>query len=309
MKKELLAYLALAAICLIWGTTYLAIRVGVLHFPPFLFSAIRQVTAGGLLTGALLLSRKIPMPGLSDIKYQAVAGFFMITLGNGLVGWAEVHIPSGIAAVICSMVPLVVVLINIGANSEERPNMWIIAGSVLGFAGISMIFGGEISEFSNTDYLLGMFLTFIAVLAWAGGSVWLKQRKTQSNPFMNAGLQMFFGGIWLIPLSLAFDDLTRVSWSAQAGYAMLYLTVFGSLIAFSCYIYALRRLPVTIVSMHAYVNPIIAVILGWLLLDEKINLTMAIAILLTVSGIYMVNRGNQLRQQWRYKGVSKGVKV
>lgn len=299
MKKDLLAYLALAAICLIWGTTYLAIRIGVLHFPPFLFAVIRQVIAGGLLMGILLLSGKVPMPRWSDIKYQAVAGFFMISLGNGLVGWAEVHIPSGIAAVICSLVPLVVILINLAANSDEKPNVPVIAGSILGFAGISMIFGGEMSQFSNSDYLLGILLTFVAVIAWAGGSVWLKKRKTHTNLFMNVALQMFFGGIWLIPFSLAFDDLTHVTWSPEAGYSLIYLIVFGSLIAFSCYTYALRKLPVTIVSLYAYINPIIAVMLGWLTLNEKLNVTMWIAILLTVSGIYIVNRGHQLRDQWK----------
>ncbi len=299
MKNNLLAYLALAAICLIWGTTYLALRIGVLHFPPFLFSLIRQLMAGILLIGALLLSRKVPMPSLSDIKYQAIAGFFMITLGNGLVGWAEVHIPSGIAAVICSIVPLVIILINLAAYREERPNIPIIIGSIVGFAGIIMIFGGDLSQFSNPDYQLGILGTFVAVMGWAGGSVWLKKRKTQTNPFMNAGLQMFFGGLWLVPFSLAFDDLTGVTWSAEAGYALLYLTIFGSLIAFSCYIYALRRLPVTIVTLHAYVNPIIAVILGWAILNETLNITMWIAIMLTVSGIYIVNRGNQLRGLWK----------
>lgn len=299
MKQNPLAYLALVAICLIWGTTYLALRIGVLHFPPFLFSLIRQLTAGTLLIGALLLFGKVPMPGLRDIKYQAIAGFFMITLGNGLVGWAEVHIPSGIAAVICSLVPLTIILINLVGNRDERPNIPIILGSILGFAGITMIFGVDMSQFSNTDYLLGILLTFVAIAAWAGCSVWLKKRKTQTNPFMNAGLQMFFGGVWLIPFSLAFDDLTSVTWSAEAGFALLYLTVFGSLIAFSCYIYALRRLPVTLVSLHAYVNPIIAVILGWAILNEALNITMWIAMLLTVSGIYIVNRGHQRRDQWR----------
>lgn len=299
MKNNLLAYLALGAICLIWGTTYLALRIGVLHFPPFLFGLIRQVSAGALLTGALLLSRKAPTPSFSDIKYQAIAGFFMITLGNGLVGWAEVHIPSGIAAVICSIVPLVIILINLTAYREEKPNIPIIIGSIMGFAGIIMIFGGDLSQFNNPDYQLGILGAFVAVMGWAGGSVWLKKRKTQTNPFMNAGLQMFFGGLWLAPFSLAFDDLNTVTWSAEAGYALLYLTVFGSLIAFSCYIYALRRLPVTIVTLHAYVNPIIAVVLGWAILKETLNVTMWIAIMLTVSGIYVVNRGNQLRGQWK----------
>jgi drug/metabolite transporter (DMT)-like permease len=299
MKKDLLAYSALTAICLIWGTTYMALRIAVLHFPPFLFVTIRQLIAGALLIGIIMLTQKVAWPGIRDIRYQAVAGFFLITIGNGLVAWAEVHIPSGIAAMICSLVPLVVIMINLTVNREERPNIPIVVGIGLGFAGISMIFGGEVSQFANGSYLLGMIVTFIAVIGWAGGSVWIKKRKTQTNLFMNVGLQMFFGGVWMIPFSLAFDDLSAVRWSAEAGYALVYLIVFGSVIAFTCYTYALRNLPMTIVSLYAYVNPIVAVILGWLVLDEKLTATMGIAIMITVAGIYIVNRGYQLRNQWK----------
>jgi drug/metabolite transporter (DMT)-like permease len=110
---------------------------------------------------------------------------------------------------------------------------------------------------------------------------------------------MFFGGLWCFPLSLAFDDLSSVRWSGEAVYALLYLIVFGSVIAYSCYSYALRNLPMTIVSLYAYINPIVAVILGWLVLDEKLNATMGLAIIMTVAGIYIVNRGYQLRDVWK----------
>src|SRR5690606_29948178 len=152
----LTAYLALAAVCVIWGTTYLAMRVGVQTFPPFLFAVIRQLAAGGLLLAFLLIGRKAKLPSRKDIWYQSVAGFFMISLGNGLVAWAEVHIPSGIAAVICSLVPIVVILINLGVNTGERPNIPIIVGAVLGFAGISTIFAEDLSQFSNRGYLFGI---------------------------------------------------------------------------------------------------------------------------------------------------------
>ena len=223
----------------------------------------------------------------------------MISLGNGLVAWAEVHIPSGIAAVICSLVPLVVILINLGINTGERPNIPIVVGTILGFAGISMIFAEDLAQFSNTGYLLGIIVTFVAVIAWAGGSIWLKHRRTHTDLFMSVGIQMFSGGIWLIPFSLAFDDLSAVAWTSEVALPMTYLVLFGSIIAFSCYLYALRHLPMTIVSLYAYINPIIAVILGWLVLDEKLNVTMGMAILFTVAGIYIVNRGHQLRDQWK----------
>lgn len=308
MKKNintLTAYAALAAVCLIWGTTYLAMRMGVQHFPPFLFAVIRQLVAGGILIAFLLVSRKTKLPSWKDVWYQSIAGFFMISLGNGLVAWAEVHIPSGIAAVICSLVPLVVILINLGINAGERPNIPIFVGTALGFVGISTIFAEDLSQFANTGYLLGIIVTFIAVIAWAGGSIWLKHRKTQTDLFMNVGLQMFSGGLWLIPFSLAFDDLSAVTWSANVALPMAYLILVGSIIAFSCYLYALRHLPMTIVSLYAYVNPIIAVVLGWLILDEKLNATMGIAILLTIAGIYIVNRGHQLRDHWKAQVTSQ----
>lgn len=300
MKKELLfAYLALAAVCIIWGTTYLALRIAVLHFPPFLFTVIRQLTAGVLLVGFMVTLGKAAWPSREHIIRQAIGGFFMISLGNGLVAWAEMHIPSGIAAIICSLMPVLVILINLSINKDERPTVPIMLGVALGLVGIILIFSEHISEFSKTEYLLGIILIFTAALSWAGGSIWIKKKNTDSNPFVNAGLQMFFGGFWLIPFSLLFDDLRSVSWSAEAGYSLLYLILFGSIVAYASYSYALRKLPMTIVSMYAYVNPLVAVVLGWLVLDEKLNTQIGIAFILTVAGIYIVNKGYQLRDAWR----------
>lgn len=300
MKKDLLfAYLALAAVCIIWGTTYLALRIAVLHFPPFLFTVIRQTTAGLLLVGFMLVFAKAAWPSKEHIIRQAIGGFFMISLGNGLVAWAEVHIPSGIAAIICSLMPVLVILINLAIHKDERPNVPILLGVALGLTGIVLVFSEHVAEFSRTEYFLGIVLTFTAVVSWAAGSIWIKKKNTESNPFVNAGLQMFFGGLWLIPFSLAFDDLRTVSWSAEAGYSMLYLILFGSIVAYASYSYALRKLPMTIVSMYAYVNPLVAVVLGWLVLDEKLNALIGVAFILTVAGIYTVNRGYQLRDAWK----------
>ena len=299
MRKNLLAYIALAAICIIWGTTYLVLRVGVMHIPPFLFVGIRQVVAGALLIAFLMITKKVKIPGLRYLYHQAVAGFFLITFGNGLVAWAEMEIPSGIAAVICSMVPVIVILINLMGSKEERPNVPIIVGTALGFLGIAMIFGEDLNELTKPGYLFGILLIFIAVVSWAGGSVWIKKHNQQTNLFLNAGLQMFFGGLWSLIISVSFEDVTGFQWSTEAIYALIYLTLIGSLVAYSCYSYALRKLPMTIVSLYAYINPIVAVILGWVILDEKLNPTMVIAMLLTVAGIYIVNRGYQLRDVWK----------
>jgi drug/metabolite transporter (DMT)-like permease len=300
MKKDLLiAYLALITVCIIWGTTYFALRIAVLHFPPFLFTALRQLTAGTLLITFMLTIGKASLPSANHIFRQAIGGFFMITLGNGLVAWGEMHVPSGIAAIICSLMPVLVILINLSINREEKPTVPIMIGVAFGLIGIIMIFSENLAAFSKSEYIVGIIMIFAAALSWAGGSIWIKKSNTNSNPFLNAGMQMFFGGVWLLPLTFLFDDLHTVSWSPEAAYSLLYLILFGSIVAYTCFSYALRKLPMTIVSMYAYVNPVVAVILGWLLLDEKFNLKIGIAILITIAGIYIVNKGYQLRDLWR----------
>lgn len=298
-RSSYLPYLALTAVCIIWGTTYLALRIAVLHFPPFLFTALRQTSAGLLLLAFMFTLGKAAIPSKEHLMRQAIGGFFMISLGNGLVAWAEMHIPSGVAAVICSLMPVLVILINVTIHREERPTFPIIAGVVLGLIGIVVIFSEHLAAFSKTEYIIGIILTFTAALAWAGGSIWIKKSHTQSNPFVNAGLQMFFGGFLLFPFSFIFDDLAHITWSAEVAWALTYLIVFGSLIAYASYAYALRKLPMTIVSMYAYINPLVAVALGWLVLDETLNAKIWFAMALTISGIYIVNRGYQLRDVWR----------
>lgn len=298
-RNNYIAFSALAAVCIIWGTTYLALRIAVVGFPPFLFTALRQTTAGLLLLGFMFTLGKAALPAKDHVWRHAIGGFFMLSLGNGLVAWAEMHIPSGIAAIICSMMPVLVILINLISSRDEKPNLPIGLGVVLGLIGIVMIFGEHLADFSKTEYLMGILMTFAAVVSWAGGSIWIKKQNTDSNPFVNAGLQMFFGGLWCFPLSLLFDDLSAVTWTPEVAYALIYLIIFGSIIAYASYSYALRKLPMTIVSLYAYVNPLVAIVLGWLVLDEKLNAKIIVAFVLTVAGIYIVNRGYQLRNEWK----------
>jgi drug/metabolite transporter (DMT)-like permease len=298
-RDQLLAYLALVTICIVWGTTFLVMRIGVVHFPPFLFVIIRQVLAGALLLGYLTLIAKEKLPSMKAIGVQAVAGFFLISLGNGLVGWAEVHIPSGLAAIICSMVPMVVILINLNlSTNQDKPSWIIVVGTILGFGGIVLIFREHLEQLANVHYALGITLTLISVVSWAGASVWLKRYKSQSSPFMNAGLQMFFGAIWLIPFTLIFDNWKGVHIGGEVLFALAYLIVIGSLVGYGCYAYVLGKLPITTVSLYAYINPIVAVLLGWFVLDEHVNGTILFAMMITVSGIVIVTRGTHWKNKW-----------
>jgi drug/metabolite transporter (DMT)-like permease len=291
-NKKVLAYLALAIVCVLWGTTYLALRVGVTQFPPFLFSVLRFLLAGPILIAIMLAAGK-KIPARQVLINQAVGGLLMVTLGISIVGWAEVHVSSGVAAIICSMMPIWTILINLVANKEERPTPMILVGLMMGLGGIVLIFSEHLSEFYKTEYTSGIVSIFLANLCWALGTFWVKKKNTGTDPFMNAGLQMFFGGLLLVPVSILFDDYSAVHWSGEIIFSLGYLVLIGSVAAYACYFYAIGKLPMTIVTLYAYINPMIAVILGWLVLDEKLNSKILMAILITLLGIYLVNKGYQ----------------
>jgi len=298
-ENLLLAYLSLAAVCLIWGTTYLALRIGVTQFPPFLFSLLRFTCAGPILLIIVLTIGKQKWPDRKTLFNQAVSGILMITFGISMVGWAEVYISSGMAAIICSVMPVWTILINVIVTKDEKPNWLIILGLATGLSGIVLIFSEHLTEFSNTNYQVGIAVTFISNLCWAIGSIYIKKKNQTTNPFMGAGLQMTFGAIALIPLSLMFDDYSTIHWSADVAYSLTYMIIIGSVAAYACYSYAIKKLPMTLVSMYAYINPVVAVVLGWLILNEKLNSRIALAILITIAGIFLVNRGYQLKNSVR----------
>ena len=282
---------------MIWGTTFLGIRIGVTEFPPFLFAGIRQIGGGLIVIVFMLLFQKEKLPDLPHIGRMSLLGFFMMTLGNGLVTKAEVFVDSGIAAIICSIMPILVILINLLLNREDRPNLLIILGTIIGLAGIVLVFRENLASFANPKYTEGIVLIFLATLSWAAGSLIAKRINQSSNLFMNAGLQMFFGGIWCLPLSFLFDDLTVIPWNTSVFYSLAYLTIFGSALAYVFYFYAITNLPMTVASLYSYINPLVAIILGWFVLDEKLNLWIFVAFLVTIVGIYMVNRGQQVKSK------------
>lgn len=298
-RSNLLAYLALATVCVVWGTTYLVLRIGVTQFPPFLFSMLRFLSAGPILLVGALTFGKATWPDNKTLFNQAISGLLMITLGISMVGWAEVYISSGVAAIICSVMPIWTILINVIINKDESPNWIIILGLTTGLTGVVVIFSEHLSEFSNPNYLTGILITFIANLCWAAGSIWIKKKNNNTNPFLGSGLQMVFGGLLLIPLSLLFDDYSAINMTTDVMYALVYMSIIGSVGAYGCYAYAIKKLPMTLVSLYAYINPIVAVILGWLVLSEKLNFRIGLAIIITVAGIYIVNLGYQKKNVWK----------
>lgn len=296
MNKSTKAYLALLFICIVWGTTYLVIRIAVLHCPSFLFAGLRQVISGIIImTAGFMMSKRIDF-SKDNLLHQALVGFLLITVGNGLVSWGEMHIPSGVAALICSLMPIVTVIINLSVSKKEKINAQIAIGMTLGFSGVALIFRNDISSISNKVYLLGAFATLIATSSWALGSVINKKKTTHINPLFNSGLQLFFGGILLFVCSPIIDDYSNLHFfQKEVIGSLVYLIIFGSVLAYSAYMYALKELPVGIVALYAYVNPLVAVVLGFFILNEPLTWFTVLAFITIVSGVYLVNYGYKLQ--------------
>ncbi|GAA4449291.1 EamA family transporter [Rurimicrobium arvi] len=297
MNNHTRAYLSYAAICLIWGTTYLAIRVAVLHYPPFLMAGCRQVIAGVLtMVIALAVNRQRDL-SWSNILQQALIGFLLITAGNGLVTWSEQYIQSGVAALICSTMPISSVLINI-IRGKEKLNKWIVAGMLLGFSGVALIFKDNLSAAGSGHPLYGWAIAglFAATVAWAYGSLLNKSERPKVNSFFDAGLQVTLGGALMLFISPFADDYSGIVWWNPEGFAAFaYLVVFGSLVAYSAYIYALKHLPVGFVMSYAYINPLVAVLLGAAVLNEPLNLFTVFAMALIITGIVVIRNGYRKR--------------
>jgi drug/metabolite transporter (DMT)-like permease len=291
MPRHTKALFALIYICIIWGTTYLSIRIVVQHFPPFLFAAIRQIVSGIIIIViALAINRNADLT-MKNIMHQALIGFLLITMGNGFVSWGEKFIPSGVAALICSLMPLNAVLMN-GAINKEKVNIPIMTGLVIGFLGIALIFRDNIADLANSSYLWGMIATFFASSCWSLGSVLNKKHVSPTNPIFNSGLQLCFGSVGLLVISFVMDDYSHLDFFQPAVVGnMAYLVIFGSVLAYTLYMYALKELPMGISSLYAYVNPLVAVLIGYWILNEQLTWYTAASLMTIATGVYIVNYG------------------
>ncbi len=292
MSRITKAYLALIFISIGWGTTYLAIRIGVLHYPAFLFAGLRQVISGVILAAiALALNRKADL-SWATTKANIISGLLLITIGNGIVSYTEKYIPSGVAALICSLMPLNAVLLNIIVSKKEKVNGIILAGLLLALGGVAFIFKDNVADLANPSYLWGIVAIYIGTISWAYGSIINSKPKKTFNALFNAAMQLLYGGIFLLlcsPLIDSFDNFEP--FQPEAMWSMAYLIVVGSVAAYTAYMYALKVLPVGIVTLYAYVNPLVAVILGYFILNEKLTWYTALSFIAIVSGVYIVNAG------------------
>jgi drug/metabolite transporter (DMT)-like permease len=284
---------AFAAVYIIWGSTYLAIRFAIETLPPFLMAGVRFVIAGGLLFGwALLRGAKWPEP--AHWVGAAVVGTLLLLGGNGAVVWAEQHVPSGVAALLVAIVPCWLVLLDWLRPGGPRPTGRVIAGLLLGLAGVALLVGPASLMGAGRIDPLGALVLVIGSFSWAAGSIYSRQRRLPQRPLLATGMQMLAGGVALILAGLVAGEPARLVWSTmslKSVLALAYLIVFGAIIGYSAYVWLLRASTPARVGTYAYVNPVVAVILGWALAGEVLTIRMLLAAAVIVSGVVLITWG------------------
>lgn len=285
-----LAYGAWIAVCLIWGTTYLAIRIALETIPPMLLGGIRFLAAGVVLC-LIVVSRGSRLPPPREWPRQAALGALLLGIGNGGVVWAELWIPSGIAAVGVAALPFWM------AGSEaafggDRLRGRVLAGLFAGFSGILVLIWPSLfaADVSGPRFGPGVLLVQLACLGWAVGSSLSKRTPPTAGTVSASALQQLFAGILMLSVGTSLGEWSEVSFTPRTIAAEVYLIVFGSLIAYSAYLYALNHLPVATVSLYAYINPIIAVMLGTLIASEPFTPRIVAAAALVLAGAAIVRR-------------------
>ncbi|KAF0151928.1 MAG: DMT superfamily drug/metabolite permease [Ignavibacteria bacterium] len=291
-NKNIFAYLALFSIYIIWGTTYLAIKIGVQELPPALFTGLRWLAAGPLLMGILLL-RKYKLPNKQDWIHLGISGLLLIGGGNGLVVFAEQWVPSGLTALLITTVPFWIVGIEALLPNGKKINIFVALGLILGLAGTAMIFGGDFHKLFEPSYLRGVIGLMVAVASWSVGTIYSKYKKVSVHPLMGAAGQMIFAGVVITIFGLLIGESRHFHFTNSSLLAYLYLVIFGSLLGYGSYIYAIAHLPVSLVSTYAYVNPIIALFLGWLILNEPITIWIVAASAVILVGVTFVKKGSE----------------
>lgn len=289
IKSLGLPILALLWVCFFWGTTWLASKEGVKDIPALQLAAIRQFIGASCYI-LFFLIKKEPFPKLKQWKTIFILSILNFVLSNGLSTWGVKYISSGLGAVIGAIFPLWIVIISL-FKGEKLAKLSIV-GLLVSFSGICIVFSDYLADFIKPDFRFGILLSVIATITWAVGSLYTKKKAKSFNPYFSLGLQMLISSVLLFAYTGATGTSVNIAQiPSQAWWAIAYLVVFGSLTTFVAFIYALQHLPTEVSSIYAYINPIIAVILGSFIFNEPLTITLGIGVVVVIIGIYLVNKG------------------
>jgi drug/metabolite transporter (DMT)-like permease len=289
---------ALVAVCIFWGTTYLSIRIGLETLPPGYLIGIRYLISGSILLVAALLAG-IPIPRGRELWLTALCGVICIGTGNGFLALAELYIPSGSAALFYTTAPFWMVGIDAFLPHGKKPLAGTLGGLRVGMLGVAFLtYPAATREGLNGKTLTGFLLIQISAAGWTLGSLLQKRVHSQAPPFVSGAVQQLATGVVCAALALRFERMPAVV-GTRAILALAYLVVFGSIVGYSAFIYTVKHLPVAIVSIYYFVNPIVAVFLGWVFLREEFGLRAALAMGVIFAGIGIVRWSEGLKRGLR----------
>lgn len=290
IKKNLKTILAFGAIYIIWGSTFLATRYAVESIPPLMMIAARSLTAGIILYSISRFQSNEKVKRENILPLLTLGALFFL-FAHGLLAWAQQYVPSGMAAVLISTEPLWIVGMEWFLLKDIRVRQKGVFGLLLGFIGIVYLIYSTSTDTTSDNNVLASALIVVCTLSWGGGAIYSRVANVPKSPLLSSGMELIFGGILVLITSFIIGEpsqfhLSQVTLRSFLG--LLYLIVFGSVIAFSAYIWLLGHTSATRVSTHTYVNPIIAVFLGWLIADEQITTALLIATVLIITSVFLV---------------------
>jgi len=283
-------YLSLFCVAFFWGTTFLAIRVAVETMPPFLIAGIRNLISGSIIFLYLLFQKKLEQVNPRQFLHAFILSLLMIVLANGLTTYSEKYITSGLASLISTLSPFCVLVLNLILGYEKLSFKTVI-GILLGMFGIFLIYQSSLSDLLIPEYRQGIFAILLAILAWAFGTIIMKRgRENALTMLMNVCVQMLIAGVVLTSIQFSLTPtISMLAWSTKSILAVIYLALFGSVVGYVAFSYLLTQLPSTKVTVLSYVNVVVALFLGWLILDEVITGRIILAATLIISGVIIVN--------------------
>ena len=298
-KKQLIyILLAFAAVYFIWGTTYLGIRLAIETIPPFFMAGSRVLTAGAIMF-IILRARGGPRPTRQNWLAAVFAGTLLLGGGSGLVTWAEQEVPSGTAALIVATVPLWIALLEWFFFTRTRPGKRVTLGLILGLAGIFLLVGPD-QILGTADFsLFFLFVLLLSPILWSVGSLYSRGAALPEDTFMGSAMQMMGGGTVLLFAGLLTGeaaDLDLTAISSTSFLVWVYLVLFGSIIAFTAYVWLLKVVPVTKAATYTYVNPVVAVFLGWLILGETITPITILSSIVIIIAVILIQTAKQTSQ-------------
>ncbi len=282
--------IAIFTVAIVWGTTFLGIKIGVETVPPWFVAGLRQFLAALILLPFLLFKKNLKWIGWKNFRIQITLSSLMLIGANGLTTVAETNLTSSLTSLISALSPVFIFIGSIVIGMEKFTFRTLI-GLLMGFFGIVFIFWDGLKDLANPDYRIGVFVLVLAILSWAIGTIYTKKLHiTNNNIFLNLFYQFAFAGIIQLIFAVLFSEKIDVeSWSEKSISAILYLAVFGSVTAFFAYHYLLKTFRPTQVSILSYVNTIISIFLSWLILTETISQKFIIATALIICGVFVIN--------------------